>query len=247
MMTKSEQEGNSSGVQTTLNLQEFVKLATWRELLVELVEKSEINPWDIDIEKRAEEYINAIKKMQLSDLHIPANMVLAASILLRMKSESIVMFNQEEEAVEDMQQSLRSRPDVEDLIPRIRMQPKRKITFNELMSALGDALKAGERREMRAIENNKPLDIVIDRDDIDAKIKEAYNLVVKSSDKEGISIYGELEKYYGSRQEAIFSLFVPLLFLANKGDVDLIQEEFFNQIFIKITPNGASADFKQGD
>ena len=247
MMTKKEQEGNANGIQTTLNLQEFVKLATWRELLVELVEKSEINPWDIDIEKIAEEYINAIKKMQLSDLHIPANMILAASILLRMKSESIVMFNQEDEAIEDIQQSLRSRPEVEDLIPRIRMQPNRKITFNELMSALGDALKAGERREMRAIENSKPLDIVIDRDDIDEKIKEVYNLILKSSDKEGVSIYGDLEKYYGSRQEAIFNLFVPLLFLAKKGEIDLIQETFFNQIFIRLTPNGASAEIKNGD
>ncbi len=223
-MTDGDETGMANGVQTTLDLQEFVKLATWRELLIELVEKSRLDPWNIDIGKIANEYINAIRKMQLSDLHIPANMILAASILLRMKSESMSIFDEEEAVADDGQITLRQRPDVGELVPRIRMQPKRKVTFDELMLALGDALKVGERRELRAIEENKPLDIVIDHDDIDTKISEAYNLVLKSSDSEGVSIYAQLARYYGSNQEALFNLFVPLLFLANKGTVDLIQE-----------------------
>ena len=72
-----------------LNLQEFVKNATWRELLVELVDSNQLDPWNIDIVKVVDSYIAVVRKMQVMDLHIPANIVLAASILLRMKRETI--------------------------------------------------------------------------------------------------------------------------------------------------------------
>jgi chromatin segregation and condensation protein Rec8/ScpA/Scc1 (kleisin family) len=51
-----------------LNLQEFVKNATWRELLIELVDTSQLDPWDIDIIKVVDSYIAAIRKMQVMDL-----------------------------------------------------------------------------------------------------------------------------------------------------------------------------------
>lgn len=68
-----------------LNLQEFVRNATWRELLVDLIDENKLDPWDIDIIKVVDSYVSAVRKMQIMDLHIPANIILAASILLRMK------------------------------------------------------------------------------------------------------------------------------------------------------------------
>ena len=82
-----------------LNLQEFVKNATWRELLVELVDSNKLDPWNIDIVNIVDELHAVVRKMRVMDLHIPANIVLAASILLRMKSETISILQTEEIAV----------------------------------------------------------------------------------------------------------------------------------------------------
>lgn len=222
-----------------LNLQEFVKNVTWRELLVELVDTNQLDPWDIDIIKVVDSYIAAIKTMQVMDLHIPANIILAASILLRMKSESInitqveEMLDQEEPIHAD-----RIIPEVPNLIPRLRLQPKRKITLNELMDALGDAIKLNERRVSIVKQRAEPINIVVEKDDIDEKLRIAYKLVVDNADKEGVTTFGRISAGFGSFENILTGLFVPLLFLAHKGEVILMQDQFFNEIFVKIGVDG---------
>ncbi len=218
-----------------LNLQEFVKNATWREFLVELVETNRLDPWDIDIVKVVDSYISAIKKMQIMDLHIPANIILAASILLRMKSDTVNILQIEEvlESDEAVQQG-RVIPEVAPLVPRLRLQPKRKITLNELMDALGDAIKINEKRELFVRQRTEPIDIVIDKEDIDEKINAVYNLVKENADREGLTTFALLSKGFGSIESILLRLFVPLLILAHKGEVMLMQEQFFNEIFVKL-------------
>jgi segregation and condensation protein A len=219
-----------------LNLQEFVRNATWRELLVELIETNKLDPWDIDIIKVVDSYIAAIKKMQVLDLHIPANIILAASILLRMKSETINIL-QIDEVLETEEETSQARimPDVPMLVPRIRLQPKRKITLTELMDALGDAIKINERRELTVKQRAEPINIVISKDDIDEKINAAYKLVKETVDKEGVTTFQLLSKSFNSIEGILLSLFVPLLILAHKGQIMLMQDEFFNEIFVKLS------------
>lgn len=221
-----------------INLPEFVKNATWRELLSDLIESNKLDPWDIDIIKVVDSYIAAIKRMQVMDLHIPANIILAASILLRMKSDTISI-NQMEEVLEteEIVQNERVIPDVPSLVPRLRLQPKRKITLNELMDALGDAMKVNERRISIIKERAEPINIVIDKDDIDEKINSAYKLVRENVDKEGVTTFNILSKGFNTMENLLLGLFVPLLFLAHKGDIQLMQDAFFNEIFIKISGN----------
>jgi segregation and condensation protein A len=218
-----------------LNLQEFVKNTTWRELLTELVESNRIDPWDIDIIKVVDGYIGVIKKMQVMDLHIPANIILAASILLRMKSETIniLQFDEPLESEEAIHQE-RVIPDVPNLIPRLRLQPKRKITLTELMDALGDSIKINERREMIVRQRTEPINIVINKEDIDQKVGATYKLVTEKADKEGMTTFARLSGSFNSIEGILLSLFVPLLILAHKGQIILMQDQFFNEIFVKI-------------
>ncbi len=218
-----------------LNLQEFVKNATWRELLIELIETNRLDPWDIDIIKVVDGYIAAIRKMQILDLHIPANIILAASILLRMKSETISILQADEvlEAENGIAEK-RVMPEVPMLVPRIRLQPKRKITLSELMDALGDAIKINEKRELVIKQRAEPINMVISKDDIDEKINNAYKLVMESADREGLTTFALLSKSFNSIEGILLSLFVPLLILAHKGQVMLMQDQFFNEIFVKL-------------
>ena len=222
-----------------INLQEFVRNATWRELLVELIETNKIDPWNIDIVKVVDSYIAAVRKMRVMDLHIPANIILAASILLRMKSETLSLMQVDEtQEQENLPEAARANPEIPNLVPRMRLQPKRKITLNELMDALGDAIKMNEKREYAARQYSEPLSIVVEKDDIDEKIKSTYKLVTANVDREGMTTFAVLSKAFSSIESKLLSLFVPLLFLAHSGRIILMQDQFFDEIFVKINNDG---------
>lgn len=224
-----------STTSSNINLQEFVKNATWRELLMELVDTNKLDPWDIDLIKVVDGYIAAIRKMRILDLHVPANIMLAASILLRMKSETINIVQLEEEFQPEEELNVdRIIPEVPNLVPRLRLQPKRKITLNELMEALGDAIKINEKRELVVRERALPLDFVIEKDDIDEKIAETHKLVKENVDSEGVTTFAQLSSSFNSLESMLLKLFIPLLFLAHKGDISLMQDQFFNEIFVKL-------------
>lgn len=226
----------ASGVQRQLDLRELVKSATWKELLIELVESNSIDPWNIDIVRIANEYREAVRKMRVSDLHIPANMILASSILLRMKSDSMEIFPQQPVDEEIGEHVSRITPEVQELIPKFRMQPKRKITLDELMGALGDAMKFTEAKERRADEIREimPTIVVEEKDDIDRKIEAAHKLIASNIEPDGRTSYSKLSRYFGSEQEALFSLFIPVLFLAYRGAINAEQKQFFGDIVFSI-------------
>ena len=224
------------GTEKGIDLESLVSNATWRELLIELVETNRLDPWDIDLSRVVDSYMAIIKEMRVMDLHVPSNIMLAASILLRMKSENMGIFA--EPAAEEAQEEAQGRitPEVSELLPRSRMQPGRKISLNELMEALDEAIKTSSKRETIARERFIPLmdRLVLSKDDIDEKIDAAFGLIKKSADREGVTTFARISNGFGDVESMLLDLFVPLLFLANMNKVMLMQEEFFNEIFIKL-------------
>lgn len=102
------------------------------------------------------------------------------------------------------------------------------------MDALGDAIKINEKREIIVRQRAEPLNFAIEKDDIDEKISIAHNLVKEKVDKEGLTTFLQLSERFGSIEKILLDLFVPLLFLAHKGDILLLQDQFFNEIFVKL-------------
>jgi segregation and condensation protein A len=217
------------------NLEELVKNATWRELLVELVEKERIDPWAIDLARIVDSYLTVVKQMRVLDLHVPANIMLAASILLRLKSESLSIFEVPQEAAEEQIQTERVIPAVEALVPRSRMQPGRRITLQELMDVLNDAMKITEKRAIAVTEHSVPLTFPVVKEDIDAKISAAYMLIKSNADKEGMVCFSQVSKRFDSLTSVLIDFFIPILFLAHRKSVALMQETFFDDILIKLT------------
>jgi len=68
------------------------------EVLVELAKRGDIDPWDIDIARTTEKFLQYIDSLEKRDLRIPARTLLYASILLRMKSDSMEGQKEEEAA-----------------------------------------------------------------------------------------------------------------------------------------------------
>jgi chromatin segregation and condensation protein Rec8/ScpA/Scc1 (kleisin family) len=232
MATETANPGVASS--SAFDLQKLVSEATWRELLISLVESNQIDPWDIDIAKLVEGYMSVVKSIKLMDLRMPANFALAASILLKMKSDRFQIFSVEEEPEPEPEAGQRRLPvDVPGLVSRARMQPQRKVTLDELMGALDEAMKI-EKRSTREREPPAQFHLELPKEDIDQKMERTFDLVSKNADKEGIVLFGSLARLYGSTQEMLFDFFIPVLFLVSKGRLGILQEEFFGDIFIKV-------------
>ncbi len=219
-----------------LDIQDFVQNATWRELLVELVEGKRLDPWDIDIAEMLDAYIGVIRRMKVLDLRVPANIILAASILLRMKSESLsVYYEEEREPAADEGQQQFSRPAVEvpELVNRMRIQPGRKITLQELMAELESAMRTEERRRHYTEEIRMPLTITV-MEDIDSRREGVLALLRANADRLGMATFSALGQGFQSVEDRVLKLFVPLLFLAQDETVALSQEELFGEIIVRL-------------
>jgi segregation and condensation protein A len=220
-----------------LNLAEFVKNATWKELLMELVETNKIDPWNIDISKIVEDYIAIIKQMEFLDLRVPANIVLAASTLLYIKSLSLKLIDEPIVENEEIIKNERILPEVPQLINKIRIQPNRKITLFELMEALDEAIKIKQDREIEITKKPTTLILELTSEDIDKKTDSIYNIINKYSDITKMLTFSNLSKYFINiykEKNILIDLFIPLLFLAHKKKIIIFQDVFFGEIFIKL-------------
>jgi segregation and condensation protein A len=220
-----------------MNLQDFVQNSTWRELLIELVTSNKLDPWDIDISKVLDEYLSVVRRMKVLELKVPANIVLATSILLRMKSDTLSIFTQVnmEEASADSAEMHTARPEVDALMPRSRMQPKRKVTLEELLSALDSAIKVETERKIEHERMVAPINIVIETEDIDEKKEKLMKSITSIADKEGMTTFSILSSEFSDLEKILTNVFVPVLFLAHENKIGIFQEDFFGEILIKIT------------
>ncbi|MGI0141825.1 MAG: segregation/condensation protein A [Candidatus Micrarchaeales archaeon] len=212
-----------------MNLEQLVTEATWKEVLIDLARKEKFDPWNVDIVEVVDKYIEAVKGMKVMDLRIPANIILAAAILLRLKSEMLSF--QEEEVDESLPPEKRPMVTVDQLSFRLRIPPKRKITLPELITALEEAMKLKEIKETAARETPIPIQLNINPMDIEAEIDNVYKLVKNNVDKSKMTTFSILSNGKGL-EDALLGIFIPLLFLSHKNKITLVQERFFDEIIV---------------
>ena len=63
---------------------------SWKTIIYDLVKTGQMDPWDINITLLTQKYIQAIKEMQEHDLRISGKVLLAAAILLKIKSTHLI-------------------------------------------------------------------------------------------------------------------------------------------------------------
>lgn len=207
--------------------------ATWRDLLVDLVNRNKLDPWDIDIIYIVDKYVDTVKKLKVLDLRIPANIILAAAILLRMKS-GLISMPEYEEAEMGTEEGI-ARPDitVDPLSFRLRVAPKRKISLNELLTALDEAISIKETRAAIIPRQPISLPISIQNFDIEAETEKIYAAINGNVDRSRMITFTHLSSVSGT-DDVLLGLFIPLLFLAHKEKIMLIQEKFFSEIIIAL-------------
>ena len=220
---------------------------TWQNILQDLIKSEQMDPWDIDISLLSKKYLERIKQMKESSLFVSGKVVLASSILLRIKShklvtEEISKFDNKmnpPEDYEELEELLSGAPSPRDFeLPKLTiktpMPRKRKVTLNDLMSALQKALEVNQRRFLRR-EALRYTDIKIPEKKVDISklILEVYNKVLDFfKTKKGILTFNKLVNS-PKKQDKVLTL-IPLLHLDNQEKINLEQKEHFGEINIEI-------------
>jgi len=143
---------------------------TWQSLLYDLIKKEQMNPWDVNISMLTKKYIETIKKLKELDFRISGKVLLAAAILLNMKSNRLLnedlsefdrlLSESEEELIDelDLEEPQRHHDEKYPLIPRTPQPRKRKVSVFDLVKALEKALEVKQRRVMNSI---PPMDVKV--------------------------------------------------------------------------------------
>ncbi len=201
------------------------------DILLQLVTMGKVDPWNIDIVDLTEKYLQRLREMKELDLRVSARAILAASILVRMKSEALLYLDEGENEEKGPE---RIRVNVEPLAPPLR-RIERYYTFDDLLEALMDALEEAERKKPRTKkkENIEEQVFVVDdfRIDIEKHVHRLYEIVRNVYREKGDRIrFWEL--VFDPTPKVVARTFLYLLFLSSMGKVDLLQEEPFGDIYI---------------
>jgi segregation and condensation protein A len=214
-----------------LDLETLVAETNWKEMLIDLVETEKLDPWSIDIAVIADKFVEKVRALQMLDLHVAANVILASSILLRMKTETLLFEEPEEEPNGEIE--ARTVPQIPSLTLKLRLPPPRRLTLQELIGAIEEIMKIQQsnKKLLQPIQQNL-IQINMNEKDIDALIEDTFESVKQNVDSYGLVTFSQLIK--NKSLEDIIKTFIPLLFLEKNGKVELFQEEFFGEIFIKL-------------
>ncbi|MEE9525546.1 MAG: segregation/condensation protein A [Candidatus Woesearchaeota archaeon] len=221
---------------------------TWQTILYDLVKSEEMNPWDINISLLAQRFLDAVRQMRETDLRISGKIILAAAVLLKIKSRRLVgedmlnldrLLNQDEDEDEGLLDELTDdfageREVLRDakLIPRTPQARKRKVSIHDLVDALDKAMEVKKRRVMRDIPAvevkipEKKVDVSELMHGVFGKIKSFFS---KSSKK---LTFSELIPS-DSKADKIYT-FIPLLHLENQRKIDMKQYRHFGEISIEM-------------
>jgi segregation and condensation protein A len=218
---------------------------TWQTLLYELVKKEQMNPWDINISMLTKRYIETIKKLKELDFRISGKVLLAAAILLKIKSNRLLnedlsefdrlLTESEEELIEelDLEEPRAYDEEKRPLIPRTPQPRKRKVSVFDLVNALEKALEVKKRRVLNSI---PPMDVKIPKKtrDITQVIREVYSKILSFFTKNTQNKLTFSQLVPSETKEDKIYTFIPLLHLTTQRKVDLEQKEHFGEIEIML-------------
>ena len=242
----------------------FSKELGWQEIIYDLINTEQLDPWEINIIILTDGFLKKIEELEEADFFISGKVLLAAALLLRIKSEILlnkyiksideILFGNKEEKKYIMER-IELDEEIPELIPRSPMPRFKKVTIKELIDSLNKAITTENRRIKKEIIDKNALresSIFLPKRkySIKDKILKIYNKLFGHLGNEERKKISFTELVGESREERIAS-FGPLLHLENQQKVWLEQEQHFEEIHIwlkevyfKHNPN-PFADLKQ--
>ena len=229
---------------------------TWQNIIFELIKTEQMNPWDIDISLLTQKYIEILRSLKEHDFRISGKVLLAAAILLKLKSNKLVgeelseldrlLVGVEEEMEElgfEEHSNIEKLTEIPTLIPRTPQPRQRKVSIYDLVEALEKALEVKKRRLLHSIPPmnveapKKKKDITEIIRDVYIKIRTFFISSVKDKLTFGKLLPSE------SREDKVHT-FIPLLHLAQQNKIELLQDIPFGEIEILLMRKEESSEVK---
>ncbi|MCK4714807.1 MAG: segregation/condensation protein A [Candidatus Aenigmarchaeota archaeon] len=228
---------------------------SWEQVIYKVVAWEGLDPWNLDLVKLSDSFMNYMDKLKEMDFKVPAKYVIISAVLLRMKSDhlqylgDLVEDNFSMDIVEDELEShieSGAADDLDDELPETngmngfttnpitvppKRQPRRKIVVDDLVSALRRVLRAETRRDRKLKRHREKIDVK--DDNITRRISLLYhriNDILGRINKEEVEFSKLVDKW--EKQEVV-DTFLPLIFLDHERKIQATQEEMFKEILVR--------------
>ncbi len=232
-------------------------------LLVSMAKTGKIDPWDIDIVDVADKYLLQMAEKKASNLRNTGRTIWLASVLLKLKSnvlvgldpmdfDSVMAQEDFEEYNDDFEpeyeQPVRKNNVVsinEALKRRLstRMNRKRTVTLKDLIKqlkfyeeldkkqAIKNTLERAKRRAVRSYENLSTSQIV----NLAAEDHIKKNIAILKTKLEQIFLQDAKVELNDLTEIGMDRLnaYLALLFITRDTDIELVQEEFYGDLYIQ--------------
>jgi segregation and condensation protein A len=225
----------------------FSREIEWQEIIYDLINTEQLNPWDIDLIVLTERYFQRIQEMEERDFFVSSKVLLAASFLLRIKSEILlnkyiksiddVLFGNKSEMKKYSFERIELEDEIPELIPRSPLPRFKKVTLAELLESLNKAIVTENRRIKKEIVNKNALresSISLPRRkfSIKDKILEITRILEEHFNSKEDYKKITFTELAGTDREKRIEHFSPLLHLENQKKIWLEQAGHFEEIYI---------------
>lgn len=227
-------------LQSFSHLENMVSKPTWKDILLELMSSEKIDPWNIDISELADAFIKKVREIEAMDFALQANVILAASILLKYKSNYLKLlryqsdlsdFDSAEFVPDESGVAIEELP---ELTFSSRIPPKRQITADELIQEMEKLIKFDNIDRVIIPRGSivETVDLELYQRDIEKDMETTLKKVVASTDSEGWSLFSKITA--GADFRDIVYTLLCLLHMVQAGVIDIRQDEIFGEIFIHL-------------
>jgi segregation and condensation protein A len=218
---------------------------TWQNIIYDMIDTHEIDAWDVDIGLLARKFIQKVRLLQEMDFRISGKVILAAAILLKIKSNKLIdediaaldqIINGVDEDVDLLEEGGIDEwnalgPGKPKIFPRTPQPRKRKVSVYDLVRALEKALETEQRRK-RWIVNAPEVRVPLKTKDVSEVISDVYGRILVHFKQNQSLTFSQLIPS-DSREDKVMT-FIPLLHLETQRKVDMAQEQHFGEISIAL-------------
>ena len=230
------------------------------EILVEMSKKGKIDPWNIDIADVTDKYLQQLLEIKTNNLKLTGRTLFFAAVLLRLKSDILEGINinedngfQEHGFLEDLDNAfdddiesinMNNVISLDDVLERrtsVRLNRERIVTLDDLIKQLEfyekiDKRLALQNKNSRALRRAKSYEKFTAEDIINMAHDEYIDNGIKV-------LQSVLERIFLTDKRASLSdlhetgmdkvsIYIALLFLSASTDIDLIQDEFYSELYV---------------
>jgi segregation and condensation protein A len=210
----------------------------WKIILYDLVKSNEIDIWNVDLINLTDLYLEKIRNLKEENLIVPANALLAAAILLKLKAFSLKLT-----AADNNEEELKLLTDDNyilsnsvDLNTPMRLKDGQ-VSLDELIDVIDLMMNAPTKKNIeKKIKEKKEIEFVLPKRTVDFSERSDSLLseIKDNADNYNMVLFSSFTKSEKDPFLVIENYFIPLLFLVQDKKIDAWQEEFFSEIFIKI-------------